>query len=176
MREGRKALVAERREEEIMGRMRKWSRVLLLALSFVLWASLSMGQEPTYVGTKKCKVCHGKQFKSWEQTKMAKAFDLLKPEEQKKPDCQSCHTTGLGKEGGFKNLEETPAMVGVQCEACHGPGSIYFRVMKDKEKRTAGGLLEQTAAVCEVCHNKKSPTYKEPFKFDKNAGIHEHFK
>jgi len=159
-----------------MVRTRKWSRVFLLALSFVLWASLSMGQDATYVGTKKCKVCHGKQFKSWEQTKMAKAFDLLKPEEQKKAECSSCHTTGLGKEGGFKNLEETPAMVGVQCEACHGPGSIYFRVMKDKEKRTAGGLLEQTEAVCKVCHNEKSPTYKQPLKFDKNVGIHEHFK
>ena len=168
-------MLAERREEGIMVRTRKWSRVFLLALSFVLWASLSMGQDATYVGTKKCKVCHGKQFKSWEQTKMAKAFDLLKAGEQSKAECLSCHTTGLGKEGGFKNLEETPAMVGVQCEACHGPGSIYFRVMKDKEKRTAGGLLEQTEAVCKVCHNEKSPTYK-PLKFDKNAGIHEHFK
>jgi len=47
--------------------------------------------------------------------------------------------------------------------------SIYFRVMKDKEKRTAGGLLEQTEAVCKVCHNEKSPTFKQALKFDKNV-------
>ena len=159
-----------------MIRTRKWSWVFLLTLSVLLCASVSMGQEPTYTGTKKCKACHGKQFKSWETTKMAKAFDLLKAEEQSKADCLGCHTTGYGKEGGFKNPEETPGMVGVQCEACHGPGSGYFRVMKDKEKRTAGGLLEQTEAVCKVCHNEKSPTFKQALKFDKNVGIHEHFK
>ena len=160
-----------------MTRTRERSWVLLfLPLCFILWASFAMAQDPTYTGTKKCKACHGKQFKSWEQTKMAKAFDVLKPEERTKPDCLACHTTGYGKEGGFKSLEETPGMVGVQCEGCHGPGSIYFRVMKDKEKSKAGGLLEQNAALCETCHNKKSPTYKQPLKFDPNVGVHEHFK
>lgn len=158
-----------------MERRRKgWG--ILLILSFALWSflSLALGQEPTYVTTRKCSPCHRKQFKSWQETKMAKAFDLLKPEEQGKPECLICHATGYGKEGGFKDLEETPTMVGAQCEACHGPGSLYFRVMKDKEKRTAGGLLEQTEAVCKVCHSEKSPTFKG-FKFDKNVGIHEHF-
>jgi hypothetical protein len=149
-----------------------WAFILLFSL--ILWSSVSFAQEPTYTGTRKCKPCHGKQYKSWEQTAMAKAFDRLKPEEQGKADCLMCHATGYGKEGGFKSLEETPAMVGVQCEACHGPGSIYFRVMKDKEKSKAGGLLEQTEAVCKVCHNEKSPTFKG-FKFDKNVGVHEHF-
>jgi len=137
-------------------------------------ATLAWAQEPTYVGTKKCKACHGKQYRSWEGTAMAKTFDRLKPEERGQADCLACHATGYGKEGGFKNLEETPGMAGVQCEACHGPGSIYFRVMKDKEKSKAGGLLDQTEAVCVVCHNPKSPTFKG-FKFDKTVGIHEHF-
>jgi len=154
-------------------RQKGWRFVLVLG--FVLWSSISWAQEPTYVTSKKCKPCHAKQFKSWEATKMAKAFDLLKAEEQGKPECLACHATGFGKEGGFKNLEETPTMVGIQCEACHGPGSIYFRVMKDREKSRAGGLLDQTEAVCKVCHNEKSPTFKTPLKFDKNVGIHEHF-
>lgn len=33
----------------------------------------------SYVGSKKCKLCHIKEYKSWEATKMAKAFDILKP-------------------------------------------------------------------------------------------------
>jgi hypothetical protein len=158
----------------IMRSRRGWA--ILAIASFVLWfaSSLAWADEPTYVTNKKCKPCHGKQTKSWQETKMAKAFDLLKPEEQGKAECLICHTTGYGKEGGFKRLEETPTMVGVQCEGCHGPGSVYYRVMKDKEKRVAGGLWEQNEAVCQTCHNKKSPTFKG-FKFDKNVGIHEHF-
>src|SRR3974377_2388275 len=33
----------------------------------------------SYVGAKKCKACHLKEFKSWSETKMANAFELLKP-------------------------------------------------------------------------------------------------
>lgn len=147
--------------------------LLGLLLCFVLSSFIAWAQEPTYIGTRKCSPCHRKEFKSWEQTSMAKTFDRLKPEEQGKAECLICHSTGYGKEGGFKNLEETPGMVGVQCEGCHGPGSIYFRVMKDKEKREAGGLWAQAETVCQACHNEKSPTFKG-FKFDKNVGIHEH--
>jgi hypothetical protein len=32
-----------------------------------------------YVGVKKCKICHIKQFKSWKETSMATSFENLKP-------------------------------------------------------------------------------------------------
>ena len=57
----------------------------------------------------------------------------------------------------------------MQCELCHGAGSAFKSVMKDKEKAIAAGLTDfkDNAAiekVCKTCHNEKSPSYK-PFKF-----------
>lgn len=48
---------------------------------------------------------------------------------QKVPDdCGPCHTTGYKKEGnqlGKPGLIGTWAANGIQCEACHGPGSVH---------------------------------------------------
>ncbi|MEW5807718.1 MAG: cytochrome c family protein [Acidobacteriota bacterium] len=109
---------------------------------------------PTYVGAEKCKICHKTEFESWAQLKHAKAMEALKPEEQKDPKCLACHSTGHGK---------TEAVLGgVQCEACHGPGSDYKSpaVMKDPAKAKAAGLIIPDKAACEGCHNAKSPTFK----------------
>ena len=150
-----------------------------------------------YVGAGRCRPCHLQQFKSWEQTKMAKAFELLRPGvvvEIKRahnidptkdytgdPNCVSCHVTGYGQPGGFVSVEKTPNLVGVQCEACHGPGSGYLKPelmsLQNKEyKRSAlvaAGMVVPSAEGCKLCHNKKSPFYK-PFDFATRVreGIH----
>jgi hypothetical protein len=155
----------------------------------------------SYVGPKKCKSCHMKQFKSWSQTKMSQAFEILKPgqrAEAKKaagydPDkdyttdkeCLPCHVTGYGEKGGFVSIEETPLLAGVTCEACHGAGEGYLRkgfmTLKNKEFKRAdvvsAGLVVPEASTCTSrCHNEKSPFYK-PFDWEtrKAQGTHEHF-
>lgn len=165
---------------------------------------LGMGLVPLtgaaqYVGVKKCRPCHLPQTKSWEQTKMAKAFELLKPgvaAETKRahkidPDkdytndskCVSCHVTGNGQPGGFVSATKTPDLVGVQCEVCHGAGTGYLKPklmsLANKEyKRSdlvAAGLVIPSAETCKTCHNEKSPFYK-PFDYEARVhqGIHEH--
>ncbi len=159
----------------------------------------------SYVGTKGCRKCHIKQFKSWKETKMAKAYDILKPGERAEakakagldpqkdyttdPECLPCHTTGYGKPGGFVSLEETPELVGVSCEMCHGAGSEYVKEqymhLKNKNYKLAevvkvGLIAPVTGDRCtEVCHNEKSPFFKkdEPFDFEKRKeeGTHQHF-
>ncbi len=115
----------------------------------------------SYVGANKCKMCHIKQHKSWNTTKMANAMDTLKPgtaaESKTKhgldPNkdyttdaaCLKCHTTGYGADGGYaipdpndkKAVRKAEKLAGVGCEACHGPGSEYVNVHKDifKSKR-----------------------------------------
>lgn len=125
-----------------------------------------------YIGKDKCKLCHKQEHDSWLTSVHAKAWETLKPEEQKKEECITCHSTGKDAAGVL--------ITGVQCEACHGPGSAYKSQanMKDKKLALAAGLIEPTKEVCVKCHNEKSPTFKG-FDFDKASkdpkGVHKLF-
>lgn len=160
--------------------------------------------EHAYVGNKKCKMCHLKEWQSWSQTKMARAFDVLKPgaaAEAKKnagldpakdytgdPACLDCHTTGYGKPGGFTGIAATPDLAGVGCEMCHGPGGTYtqskYMSLANKEfKRADLVAVGMNGAVskdqCVLCHNDRSPFVKAGYVFDfearKSSGAHEKF-
>ena len=157
-----------------------------------------------YLGAKKCKACHMKQYKSWSKTSMATSFENLKPgiktEEKKKagidPDkdyttdenCLSCHTTGYGRPGGFKSLSETPKLINVQCESCHGPGADFRAIMKKDKKfklsdvKAAGLMIpSETENNCLECHGGESPFNEKvdpKYKFeikDRLEKTHEHF-
>lgn len=148
----------------------------LFGLPFIAYTS------EEYVGANKCKVCHIKIFKSWSETKHARAFEVLRsgalPDAKKKAGldpakdysndqaCIQCHTTG-----------NTALFQGVQCEACHGAGKNYSNVsIMNKSKWNAdpeaqrnlavaaGLVIKPDAKTCTACHNEKSPTYK-PFDY-----------
>lgn len=120
-----------------------------------------------YVGDKACKTCHKVEHESWLASKHANAWNLLKAEDQAKPECASCHSTG-------KTAADS-LLVGVGCESCHGPGSEYksMKNMKDPALFAAAGGLPVTEKTCLQCHNKNSPTYKE-FNFTEamKTGVH----
>jgi hypothetical protein len=122
-------------------------------LTVLLYAAPQVtSQSRTYLGADKCgRLCHKVEYTSWLKTKHAKAFDSLKPEDKAKQECVQCHITG-----GKTDLP------GVQCEACHGPGSEYAKlgIMKVRDKAVAAGLVLPTEKNCVTCHNKKSPTFK----------------
>jgi hypothetical protein len=175
--------------------------VLLLAVP----ASYTEDNGHEYVGTKNCRKCHIKEHKSWAATKMAKAFDSLKPgvaaekktaagldpdkDYTKEAECLGCHTTGYGKAGGFVDIETTPDLAGVGCESCHGAGGNYvqdqYMSLKNKNYKredivAAGMVGEITAARCTTqCHNEKSPFAGADYQFDfesmRQKGGHENF-
>lgn len=181
---------------------RLWIPAVLLA---VVLPMAAQGQEAhDYIGTKKCKTCHIKEWRSWSETKMANAFELLKPgvnaeaktgagldpnqDYTTDQECLRCHVTGLGKPGGFVDIETTPELAGVGCESCHGAGGSYtkegFMTLKNKEYKkaevVAQGLVPQvSAAQCTGCHNSESPFVGDDFVFDfeanKGEGTHELF-
>ena len=156
-----------------------------------------------YVGAEKCKQCHEKQFKDWQDTRMARSFEVLKPGvavEAKRiakidpnvdythdSNCLPCHTTGYGLVGGFSSIEQTPLMAGVTCEACHGPGGGYVGTVmsRDKPEFLTKDAVERglkyppTEAVCRVCHNESSPfvgmDYVFNFKERVGRGTHHHY-
>ncbi len=134
---------------------------------FLLVGAFVLGEEdaaPTNIGAEKCgKMCHKVQYNSWLETDHAKAMESLKPEEQKKEDCLSCHRMAEGLDG-------------VQCESCHGPGSEYksMSAMKDPEKAKAAGLKAPDEALCKTCHNPESQIYRE-FNFAESVKkVHKH--
>jgi hypothetical protein len=165
--------------------------VLLISLLVAALGSLPprAGEgEHKYVGNKKCKMCHLKEWKSWNETKMAQAFEQLKPGERAEakkaagldPDkdytkdetCLSCHTTGYGKPGGFVNIETTPNLTGVGCEMCHGAGGTYvksqYMSLKNKEyvkaEIVAAGMVGE---ITEKDHReavRRLPQHRQPLR------------
>ncbi len=157
-----------------------------------------------YVGVENCRICHMPHYESWLGTKMAKSFELLKsgvraeaklkagldPDRDYTTDgeCLKCHVTGYGEPGGFVSIEETPEMANVECEMCHGPGSVYVDMMMEKtgtytldDYKELGGLTMPSPEnnICsEKCHNLKSPFVGSGFEFDfedrKAIGTHRH--
>ncbi len=120
--------------------------------------SIISSKGATYIGVKKCKSCHFKQWNSWRKTKMAMAFEVLKPgvrsEEKIKlkfdpnndytrdDTCLGCHTSGFGIPGGYivpaegddQAQKQAKDNAGVTCEGCHGPGSKANEIQEDIKK------------------------------------------
>jgi hypothetical protein len=126
-----------------------------------------------YVGETKCKMCHKKAHTKWEETKHAHAFASLQGADAEKPECVGCHTTGYSGSGPVAENQKN-----VQCEACHGPGSDYRKVMMRRssyttEKAVAAGLILPNEATCTKCHNEKNPNFK-PFNFEERKAAIAH--
>lgn len=151
--------------------------LMLLALVALIAGSIMSQDKPkfAYVGDAKCKMCHKDVHAAWMDTKHAKAFTALKPEEQKKPECVKCHVTGT--------TAENVVLEGVQCESCHGPGSEYKKpTIMSKAKYAAdkvaarkvaveAGLIMPTAEVCTKCHTKEGNANFKEFDFAKSKGL-----
>ena len=172
------------------------------AVALLFGAIATEAQEFEYIGSKKCKKCHLKQYKSWEATSMATTYEKLKPGEAAEAKtaagldpaadyttdatCVGCHVTGMGKPGGFVDIETTPELANVGCETCHGAGGGYtqdgYMTLDNKEyvkaEIVAQGMVDPVGeAQCTGCHNSESPFVDEGFVFDfeasKGEGLHE---
>lgn len=165
----------------------------LLALP-ALGETLVSGAPPSFVGYEGCAMCHRDQYADWQKSKHAKAFELLKPgmrvaakkKAELDPDkdyttslkCLKCHTTGYREPGGYVSLEETPTRAGIGCEMCHGPGSEYRKIHKQKhtgfehaEVMAVGQMYgSEDTKVCARCHGHEDtpmqPKVDEKYVFD----------
>lgn len=170
--------------------------VFAIGVCILMCVGTAMGQEKEekapphrYVGVKTCGMCHksekqGKQLGIWEASKHSKAYKTLESEEAQRiskekgltkpanesPECLKCHVTGYGQDASLFDAK-FDMKDGVQCEACHGPGSDYktMSVMKDKEKAVAAGLVLGDEKLCKTCHNEESPTFDKEKGFDYQA-------
>ena len=124
-------------------------------------ASLRMAEPPPpaepgrafYVGQDKCVSCHKPAARQWKHTIHAQAWKtLVDVSKEAHEDCVSCHVTGYGEVGG-SSLGYTRGLQNVQCETCHGPGSIH--VEKRGKESPLAVITKTPESVCVRCHNEK---------------------
>lgn len=115
-----------------------------------------------YLGEKNCRRCHETEYQMYASQQHAHAFaTLTKNQRDSTPECLPCHVTGMGQAGGFISKESTPDLVNVQCENCHGMGTMHG----------AGTVVGPE--VCITCH---TASQDPSFNFDEKVQKIVHWK
>ena len=117
----------------------------------------------SYVGVDKCASCHASAVTFWKKTVHGHAWKtLVDGGKQADYKCVSCHVTGFGQVGG-SSLGFTKKLESVQCETCHGPGSLHVAGEGNEEPLAVHRDTPET--VCLGCHTEQhSDTFQyEPY-------------
>lgn len=113
---------------------------------------LNPGQA-SYVGATQCLECHEDARAFYEKDQHTLAWETLEKEGKTFDlECVSCHVTGYGEPGG-SILGDLKNLTDVQCESCHGPGSLH-----SEDGDTDLIRREVPASQCVGCHNEKHST------------------
>ncbi len=104
--------------------------------------------QAAYVGSDACQGCHAAEHQTWSEQPHARAFATLEGKGKSgDAECLQCHTTALGKTGGFDlAASENPGLAAVGCESCHGPGGDH--VPADAAKH---GTILSLGDKCDSC-------------------------
>jgi len=112
-----------------------------------------------YLGMEMCARCHTDVYDSFMLTKHFMAFSTISSgTDRKDPECLRCHATGFGEFSGYDPETESSRGVnlrGVQCEACHGPGTKHAR---------DGSYRKAALSSCRKCHTSR---WSPDFEFEK---------
>ena len=111
-----------------------------------------------YVGVEECDNCHSEAVEHWQTTRHFGAYKtLVDDNKQFDLSCVSCHVTGFREPGGSE-VVENEGLQAVQCETCHGPGSIHA-----DDPTTDNIRLHTTEETCLGCHN---PEHSDTFQYE----------
>jgi predicted CXXCH cytochrome family protein len=124
-----------------------------------------------YLGAEACKQCHSTAHRDASGTRHFNTFvdDPQNPYDfvsvwkgEGEPEyCLQCHTTGWDPnraDHGADEAEYRKGLLGIQCEACHGPGSEHVKGGGDPARIT----VSYAAETCGSCHvGDHNPTYTE---------------
>lgn len=87
--------------------------------------------------------------------------------EERPYDCGECHTTGYTPQGHQDDLDGiigSWAFPGIQCEACHGPGSRHI-----EDPQGVQMVLDRSSQACGACHVRGNPA-----QIDASGGFERH--
>jgi len=143
-----------RRDPTVAAAMKALDRTI--AASNLKQASPPPPAEPgraSYVGIAKCAGCHKAAVTFWNHTVHAQAWKtLVEGGKQADYKCVSCHVTGFGQVGG-SSLGFTKKLESVQCEVCHGPGSLH--VLGEGNEQPLAIKRDAPETVCLGCHTEQ---------------------
>ncbi len=104
--------------------------------------------EAGYVGGQVCATCHVEEDAFWKTTRHANAYKTLSSDHKEfNLDCVSCHVTGYEKPGG-STVTHVEKLKNVQCEQCHGPGSLHIQDPTAKSSIVAMPAKDLCASKC----------------------------
>jgi hypothetical protein len=104
-----------------------------------------------YAGLAECEYCHKAAVDFWRRTPHAAAWETLTDlGKEHDLECITCHVTGFEEPGGSTLVDSEP-LRDVQCEVCHGPGSIH--VDEDGKERPPTLVRDTPESRCVTCHN-----------------------
>jgi hypothetical protein len=113
--------------------------------------------QPGYVGIEACVDCHQEAVAQWKTTVHQRAYDTLEAtNKQFDLSCVSCHVTGFRQPGGSE-VVENQRLQDVQCEQCHGPGSLHV-----EDPSTTNIRLQAPITACLTCH---TPEHSDTFDY-----------
>lgn len=128
--------------------------------------------QASYVGSDECSYCHAEAVTFWRSTRHAHAWETL--EEVGKEfsyNCIGCHVTGWQEPGG-STLAFTDKLRDVQCEVCHGPGSLHVAANGKEKPKSLTRVPPKSR--CMTCHTEDhSDTFQyEAYLRDVTGGGH----
>jgi hypothetical protein len=98
-----------------------------------------------FLGADLCIRCHQSEGEQWKTTSHAVAWKTLTDGgNDTKAECIGCHVVGYRKAGGFQTVADAPKLANVQCENCHGMGTMHESFANPKKT--------VTEATCVECH------------------------
>ena len=105
--------------------------------------------EPGYAGVDACTNCHDDARAVWDKTAHAHAYKTLTDTfKEYNLDCVSCHVTGYDKAGG-STVTFVDELKNVQCEVCHGPGSLHAKA----PAKVKIPIAKPSTDTCAACHH-----------------------
>lgn len=124
-----------------------------------------------FAGSEECRDCHKASYDIWKTTGHSKAWATLvelDPPRNFDPECISCHVVGWDPqryfpyESGFLSEKETPHLVDVGCESCHGPAMNHVDAELEDRSEELKKKFRQALVVtkedaekwqCMTCHD-----------------------